>query len=240
MINREKSYTGFVFKKYEAPEQSMFDRLLEIFKELVTHTSGDVDEALDWLNELDKENSIKLLLTDLHPSKKFVKHFNEQNNDHISYRQTPLDASNYTGSLEDLKTMMNSFHHMPPKIASSILNNAQEQKQPILIYEMAENKIPFILWLLLLPISLTIVGVMALFLLPFVKPLHWKDVLFTYLIPVIPFFYAWDGQASMPRMYSFNDIEDELLPPKNKDYVWEVKVAKKENGKKYEKANKKK
>ncbi len=58
MINKEKSYTGFVFKKYEAPEQSMFDRLLEIFKELVTHTSGDVDEALDWLNELDKEYKI--------------------------------------------------------------------------------------------------------------------------------------------------------------------------------------
>lgn len=58
MINKEKSYTGFVFKKYEAPEQSMFDRLLEIFKELVTHTSGDVDEALDWLNKLDKEYKI--------------------------------------------------------------------------------------------------------------------------------------------------------------------------------------
>ena len=46
---------GFVFKKYEAPKQSTFDVLFEIFKELITHTSGDVDEALDWLNELDKE-----------------------------------------------------------------------------------------------------------------------------------------------------------------------------------------
>jgi len=58
MVNRTKSYTGFVFKKYEAPEQSTFDKLLEIFKELVTHTSGDVDEALDWLRELDNEYGI--------------------------------------------------------------------------------------------------------------------------------------------------------------------------------------
>ena len=55
MLDRTKTNTGFVFKKYEAPEQSVFDRLLEIFQELITHTSGDVDEALDWLGELDSE-----------------------------------------------------------------------------------------------------------------------------------------------------------------------------------------
>ncbi|WP_010178650.1 vWA domain-containing protein [Aquimarina agarilytica] len=58
MNNRSQAYTGFVFKKYEAPEQSIFDILLDIFKELITHTSGDVDEALDWLAELDAEYGI--------------------------------------------------------------------------------------------------------------------------------------------------------------------------------------
>ena len=46
---------GFYFKKYEAPFQSPFDKLFEVFKELITHTSGDFDEAIDWLRELDKE-----------------------------------------------------------------------------------------------------------------------------------------------------------------------------------------
>ncbi len=46
---------GFRFQVYEAPEQSPFEKLFEIFRELITHTSGDVDEALDWLRELDKE-----------------------------------------------------------------------------------------------------------------------------------------------------------------------------------------
>ena len=50
--NRRK---GFIFKKYEAPFISPFDKLLDIFTELITHTSGDLDEALDWLRELDKE-----------------------------------------------------------------------------------------------------------------------------------------------------------------------------------------
>lgn len=46
---------GFLFKKYEVPDLSPFDKLFEIFKELITHTSGDFDEAIDWLRELDKE-----------------------------------------------------------------------------------------------------------------------------------------------------------------------------------------
>ncbi len=46
---------GFRFTTYEAPDQSPFEKLFEIFQELITHTSGDFDEAIDWLRELDKE-----------------------------------------------------------------------------------------------------------------------------------------------------------------------------------------
>jgi Ca-activated chloride channel homolog len=46
---------GFFFKTYEAPFQSPFDKLFGIFKELITHTSGDFDEAISWLRELDVE-----------------------------------------------------------------------------------------------------------------------------------------------------------------------------------------
>jgi uncharacterized protein with von Willebrand factor type A (vWA) domain len=47
--------SGYVFTPYQAPEQSDFERLFEIFSELIVHTSGDVDEALEWLEVLDKE-----------------------------------------------------------------------------------------------------------------------------------------------------------------------------------------
>ncbi len=46
---------GFVFTKFQKEKQSPFDQLFTIFKELITHTSGDFDEAIDWLRELDKE-----------------------------------------------------------------------------------------------------------------------------------------------------------------------------------------
>ncbi|MEO5788113.1 MAG: vWA domain-containing protein [Gelidibacter sp.] len=55
MTHKNLKRKGFVFKTYEAPFQSPFDKLFEIFTELITHTSGDFDEAIDWLRELDKE-----------------------------------------------------------------------------------------------------------------------------------------------------------------------------------------
>ena len=55
MKNKNNNRKGFVFKPYEAPSQSPFEKLFDVFKELITHTSGDFDEAIDWLTQLDKE-----------------------------------------------------------------------------------------------------------------------------------------------------------------------------------------
>ncbi|MDA9289372.1 VWA domain-containing protein [Polaribacter sp.] len=54
-MKKNTTRKGFVFKTYEAENQSPFEMLFEIFKELITHTSGDFDEAIDWLRSLDKE-----------------------------------------------------------------------------------------------------------------------------------------------------------------------------------------
>ena len=52
---KEQIKKGFFFKNYEAPFQTPFEKLFGIFKELITHTSGDFDEAIAWLRELDVE-----------------------------------------------------------------------------------------------------------------------------------------------------------------------------------------
>lgn len=46
---------GFYFKTYEKPYKTPFEVLFGVFKELIVHTSGDFDEAIDWLRELDNE-----------------------------------------------------------------------------------------------------------------------------------------------------------------------------------------
>ena len=49
---------GFIISKHIPKDIEPFDRVFEIFKELLTHTSGDLDEAFDWLDSLDKEYGI--------------------------------------------------------------------------------------------------------------------------------------------------------------------------------------
>ena len=54
-MNFYNSRTGVLFRQAQLADQSPFEKLFEVFKELITHTSGDFDEAIDWLRELDKE-----------------------------------------------------------------------------------------------------------------------------------------------------------------------------------------
>ena len=49
---------GFTFSKHIEKAVSDFDRVFGVFKELLTHTSGDIEEAFEWLNTLDNEYNI--------------------------------------------------------------------------------------------------------------------------------------------------------------------------------------
>lgn len=50
---------GFRFSRFEADkEQDPFERLLKLFKEVLLYVSGDVDEALNWMTELDRKYSL--------------------------------------------------------------------------------------------------------------------------------------------------------------------------------------
>jgi len=51
---------GYNFSKFDPSEEgkSTFEQLLDIFMQLLTFTNGDVGEALNWMNQLDKEYDI--------------------------------------------------------------------------------------------------------------------------------------------------------------------------------------
>ena len=51
---------GFRFSEYSPPQDTRtpFERLLEIFLELIVHASGDIEETFRWMEILDKEHNI--------------------------------------------------------------------------------------------------------------------------------------------------------------------------------------
>ena len=48
---------GFQFSKFDPNDssKSKFEQLLDLFMQLLTYTNGDVAEALDWMNQLDRQ-----------------------------------------------------------------------------------------------------------------------------------------------------------------------------------------
>ena len=200
--------------------------------DLGSGAGGVMPDVLKTINQDYSLEEVDLTMTDQFPDKKVIASFNTMGQNGIRYAEKPLDATNLQNAPEGLKTMVNCFHHMPPKQARSILKSAESNNQPLLIYEMAENNIPLLMWWVLLPLSLALLMVMVLFMTPFVKPLTWKQLVFTYIIPIIPICYAWDGQASLPRMYTMKDM-DILLDGLGSDrYRWEKGIVKKSNNKK--------
>ncbi|MEO1011007.1 MAG: hypothetical protein AAFX53_06840 [Bacteroidota bacterium] len=200
--------------------------------DLGSGSGGAMPEVLGILRSRLGLEDTTLTLTDLFPNGTLIKRYEKTNGDGIRYLGTSVDATDIASAPEGIKTMVNSFHHMPPKEARSILKSAQDNHQPILIYELGENNIPLLAWILFLPIALIILMVMVLFMTPFVRPLTWQQILFTYLVPIIPICYAWDGQASLPRMYTFADMEILLKGLEKEGYSWEKGHAKNSKGKK--------
>jgi len=51
---------GYRFGKYIERDdgKTPFEKLLNLFMQLLVYTSGDVEEALNWLNELDREHKL--------------------------------------------------------------------------------------------------------------------------------------------------------------------------------------
>ena len=51
-------HQGFTFSKHVPEEISNFDRVFVVFRDLLIHTSGDLEEAFEWLDMLDREYNI--------------------------------------------------------------------------------------------------------------------------------------------------------------------------------------
>jgi hypothetical protein len=120
---------------------------------------------------------------------------NHQTKGGISYIGTPVDASDVPSELNGLRTIFSGFHHFEPKRAMAVLNNAVHAKKAIGIFDGGNRS----LWMVLL---LIIAHPVLLFLCtPFFRPFRISRLIFTYLIPVIPFCIVWDGFFSILRLY---------------------------------------
>lgn len=188
--------------------------------DLCSGSGGPMLDTISQLVSVHKIENIELVLTDLYPNLEDAKRIN-QTNDCISYRTIPLDATNLDNDIKGILTMVGSFHHMKPNLAKSILREAQRKEQPICIMEI-NKKFPITLWWLFIPLS----AILCLFITPAVRPLTIKQIIFTYLIPIIPICFAWDAVITSGRIYRMDDLNTLLEGLKNDNYTWEKGIIK--------------
>jgi len=100
MTNKQFNFQqGFTFSKHVPEEISNFDRVFDVFKDLLTHTSGDIEEAFDWLDMLDKEYDI---FTDEYTIEDFEDDLRTRG--YIKREDDPEDGNQGTGKGKNILT----------------------------------------------------------------------------------------------------------------------------------------
>ncbi len=148
-------------------------------------------------------------LTDLYPNPGSAAH------PRIAWLAEPVDAAQVPAQLAGVRTMFSAFHHFRPAAAKAILKDAFDRRRAICIFESGPGGPLGVIPVLGVPIA-------VLLLMPFARPLRWGYLLFTYLIPLLPFIILWDGIVSNLRIYSPEAMKELTADLHAPDYAWEI------------------
>jgi hypothetical protein len=159
---------------------------------------------------------VRVLLADKYPNLPAFKRAADVSGDSVSFASDPVDATSVPEGITGFRTLFGSFHHFRPDVAREILRDAALKRQGIGVFEYTERNF----WVWALPIMFT--PLFCWLAVPFVRPLSWRHLLWTYLIPVVPLLVAWDGFISCLRTYSPEELRKLTLDLGNIDYTWEV------------------
>ena len=127
----------------------------------------------------------RVTLTDLYPNAKGME-FRADETTSIRFWPEPVNAISVPVELTGIRTMFASFHHFRPEPARAILRDAFQQRRPICIFE-ATSRTPGVI------ASAVLIPFLVLGLTPMVRPVSWVQILFTYLVPILPLLIFWDG-----------------------------------------------
>ena len=133
-----------------------------------------------------------------------------QKSAHLHYVVEPVDASNAPPDLLDtlslpagrgiFRLFSLAFHHFPDSLARSILANTLETSSGFAILELQERSLSSFL-------LISLMGPLLFVITPFY---FWRDpvhLVFTYLIPIIPFVVVFDGYISSLRTRTGEEVK---------------------------------
>lgn len=133
----------------------------------------------------------------------------------VSSESAPVDAMRVPADLKGFRTIFTSFHHFPPEEARAILKDAVRRRQGVGIFEVPKRSWGTIFSVLFMPI-------LAFVLPPFIRPFRWSRLFWTYLIPVGPLVFWFDGVVSCLRAYTLAELRAFTRGLSSEGYRWEA------------------
>lgn len=183
---------------------------------IVDLCSGGAGPVVALVEALAKDGlEVQATLTDVFPNVAALELARAQSGGRVTFESAPVDATSVPGRLLGLRTLFNAFHHFRPAMARQILQDAVDARQPVAVVEVVRRSPLALLGILFSPL-------LALLVVPLLRPFRWTWVPLTYLVPVIPFFILWDGVVSCLRVYSPAELRALVAGLKAEGWTWQT------------------
>jgi hypothetical protein len=157
----------------------------------------------------------EVFLTDKYPSTRKLDDVESPALNRIHYVSQSVDATQIPKNLQGFRTLFSSFHHFDHDDACRLLQDSVNRKQGIGIFEAPGRHTLTVLSLFFIPLAVWLF-------VPFRRPFRWSRLVWTYLIPVIPFVLFFDGFVSCMRAYSLEELEEMISGLRGCGYQWEI------------------
>ena len=211
LITRVNFYQPIIPLIAEGVNQTGSNRIID----LCSGGGGAIEQIQ---NNLRKQSNLKIeiTLTDKYPNRSAGKFISAKTNGSISFSDASVDAADFPKSLKGFRTIFSGFHHFDPLMAKAVIQNAVDAKSGIGIFDGGDKNILAVLFILIIH------PIVFLLFTPFFKPFRFSRLLFTYLIPVIPFCTIWDGIVSIIRLYKPAELLAIASSVDNDSYLWKA------------------
>lgn len=189
-----------------------------IYRRFAGAKEGEERESAGEAGEKDRQPPVEICLTDKYPNRAALERARAGSQNHIDFRDEPVDATAVPAGLDGFRTLFTSFHHFRPADARAILRDAVERRVGIGVFEVPQRSAKAVLFFCLTPLGI-------LLLVPFTRPFRWSRLLWTYLIPILPLVGLHDAIVSCLRTYSPEDLRELSGGLGEGVYSWEMGEA---------------
>ncbi|MEC4891460.1 MAG: hypothetical protein SAL07_06820 [Oscillatoria sp. PMC 1051.18] len=214
-------YLQFLWKMYRVyePVVPYITKVMRHMKtrEVLDLCSGSSGPWTQLISIFAEQNyPVSVTLTDKYPNIPAFEKISAQTTGQIKYIADEVDATAIPVELQGVRTIFAGYHHLPPKQARLVLQNAVKNQAAICIFESTERRWEnLVLNTLFSPLT-------VLFLTPFIKPFNWSRFFWAYMTPVVVLSFVWDGFVSNMRTYSEQDLKEMVSAIASEGYHWDI------------------